>query len=347
MVLGGVLVKYKDGAVCEFCKVVLKEEEEGSIVVCPVCGAPYHKSCYSESGKCVYEEVHGTDKDYYNLKKSKTCTTAEKYKAYEAICCKYCFCENSRKDDFCKNCGGNLKKDKGDSKGFSFHIGSLGKEEFARRMLSKIKLMDGADLNEEIDGVLLKDLAKFTCINSAYYVDAFRRVRNERRGKFNFCAFWFPAAWFLYRKQYKIGTALLVISSFVSVMVTFVKSRYMLGVLKVLFGEGVSLNFNVRNYSEVLANLSRLTLLQKVILFVPSVCEILTIIVMFASGILANKLYLKHCVSKIESLKKLENFSNEDYGALLLKEGGVNTKALSLAFVCYLISQYLPGFFIK
>ena len=30
------------------------------IVVCPDCGAPYHRACYEKQGGCVYADKHGT-----------------------------------------------------------------------------------------------------------------------------------------------------------------------------------------------------------------------------------------------------------------------------------------------
>ena len=47
------------GLECPVCKNTFKEADD--IVVCPECGAPYHRTCYQKEGHCIYEDKHGTD----------------------------------------------------------------------------------------------------------------------------------------------------------------------------------------------------------------------------------------------------------------------------------------------
>ncbi|MBQ2799672.1 MAG: hypothetical protein IJF09_09825, partial [Ruminiclostridium sp.] len=42
---------------CPICGVAFKEADD--VVVCPDCGAPYHRACYKEQGDCSYSDKHG------------------------------------------------------------------------------------------------------------------------------------------------------------------------------------------------------------------------------------------------------------------------------------------------
>ena len=47
------------GCNCVACRQPLKPEDD--IVVCPDCGAPYHRACYEKLGHCQFEAQHGPD----------------------------------------------------------------------------------------------------------------------------------------------------------------------------------------------------------------------------------------------------------------------------------------------
>ena len=46
------------GCPCSVCGKALTDTDD--IVVCPDCGAPYHRACYEKQGGCVYADKHGT-----------------------------------------------------------------------------------------------------------------------------------------------------------------------------------------------------------------------------------------------------------------------------------------------
>ena len=45
------------GCPCSVCGKALTDGDD--IVVCPDCGAPYHRACYEKQGACVYAAKHG------------------------------------------------------------------------------------------------------------------------------------------------------------------------------------------------------------------------------------------------------------------------------------------------
>ena len=351
-------LQYDKNTVCEICKKVLVEKDtesnDNGTVVCPICGAPYHKSCYKKSSGCVYEGKHGTELDYFHVKKSSREDATEKsdIKRKSGIICRNCLYVNPRHEDFCKNCGALLDKSSGKIiKVINFRFGDTDKDNLSREILSQINSIPEEDLKKEIEGVTLSDLAKFTFVNNEYYTNVFKKINKKKKSKFNFCAFWFPAAWFLYRKQYKIGISLLILSFVVSLVTAFVKFKYLGNIMKVILGDNAvyTLNhFSVFNHLSAYNNFSKLSLFEQFLFFVPNICEILTILVMILSGLFANRIYLRHCIKKIKDIKNNVRTSIDfNYEKALLKEGGVDTKAVPLAFLCYIVSQYLPLLFMK
>ena len=44
------------GKTCPVCSQNFHEGDD--VVVCPKCGAPYHRDCYKQNGKCIFPELH-------------------------------------------------------------------------------------------------------------------------------------------------------------------------------------------------------------------------------------------------------------------------------------------------
>ncbi len=51
-------MKHIENAPCEYCKEILKAGDD--IVVCPECGSPYHRSCFTKARACIHTAEHGT-----------------------------------------------------------------------------------------------------------------------------------------------------------------------------------------------------------------------------------------------------------------------------------------------
>ena len=45
-----------EGCECPICKKTIVSGDD--LVVCPECGAPYHRECYVKHGACLYEDRH-------------------------------------------------------------------------------------------------------------------------------------------------------------------------------------------------------------------------------------------------------------------------------------------------
>ena len=44
------------GIKCPVCEKTFTKQDD--VVVCPECGAPYHRECYQKEGHCIFEEKH-------------------------------------------------------------------------------------------------------------------------------------------------------------------------------------------------------------------------------------------------------------------------------------------------
>lgn len=55
--------------VCQVCKKPFVQGDD--IVICPSCGAPYHRECYKKEGHCVYDAKHAQGFEYHPAGASK------------------------------------------------------------------------------------------------------------------------------------------------------------------------------------------------------------------------------------------------------------------------------------
>lgn len=61
------------------CPVCDKPFQPGDdIVVCPQCGAPYHRECYQQEGKCKFDDLHAEEKPGSRRLLPSTLTPAQK-----------------------------------------------------------------------------------------------------------------------------------------------------------------------------------------------------------------------------------------------------------------------------
>lgn len=311
---------------CVVCNQVFKDQDD--IVVCPECGAPYHRKCYEINNKCIYEEVHGTDKCYHSDE-----LNSEENISGEIICPR-CNEKNPKNANFCSKCG--------------FILNDINTQNMYNQIKDEIPAMfdpmGGVNPEENMDGVLAGDVAKFVSSNTPYYMSNFEKIKDKKRSRFNFSAFLFSGAWFLYRKQYKIGIILTSIIFLMMISSLFFDYFYSTPILNEVFNAaGVSIvsDFNSANYSKIYLEVSKLTADKKLLLFIPSIIKFIDFLIMIISGIFANKIYYKHCIKKIKDIK--QSSTENDYNEKIQKAGGVNLRLMWILFICYMIINFLPN----
>ena len=89
------MMDYK-GCKCASCHKVLKEGDD--IVICPECGAPYHRECYAAEGRCVFSAKHGKGFEYVPPE-AKPDVNAN------GPICPVCHAQNPPDTLFCERCG--------------------------------------------------------------------------------------------------------------------------------------------------------------------------------------------------------------------------------------------------
>jgi len=313
------MVDFKD-KICPVCNKSFIDGDD--IVVCPKCGTPYHRDCYSVDNKCVCESRHNlnkNEKSYENInsendfenEESPNTDNPDKFKKQaenEKICSK-CKHHNPSDASFCNNCGVPLKN--------SQDIFEDVPPEIKESIPILFDPMGGIDPEEKVDDVKFGDLAKFVKSNTPYYMNVFKRIKDDNKCKFNFSAFLFNGAWFLFRKQYKVGIPLTILHFVILSYTSLI--QYTQDASKAL-----------TSFTGILEGLS-----------------LLQFIVMLICGFFANRLYFKFCVDQVKSIKEdCDQNKNLDYNKQILTQGGTNARIVFLLFLLsLLVSQYLPSFF--
>lgn len=157
--------------ICPVCKKNFNDGDD--VVVCPECGTPHHRECYSKNGKCFNEAAHGTD----NL----VIETSESSQKGE---------NNS---EAAKDLNGNT--------------------EFFKNLEQIPEIIKAGPAQNALIGgkhAYLFEIAVDK--NREYYIPRFMLMDNIKKGfSWNFFAFLTPLAWTLYRKMYKFSALVLAI----------------------------------------------------------------------------------------------------------------------------------------
>ncbi len=324
---------------CPVCSKVFHEGDD--VVVCPKCGAPYHRECYKEKGKCIFVDLHQSKQSWQEVY-DKTPPKTEKEE--EMTACPTCGEKNPKNALICQKCGNFLS---GSHVRFPFDENEKG-EGFSPENLPEgwmfagnpfalfIDPMGGVAKDEDFDGVSGSELARYVKTNTPYYMPVFKKIKDTRKGRFNFAAFFFFGGWYLYRKQYWKG-AILSLFYFALVLVSyFVTNHYAADLWKEAYdavtASGVSYPQWMEIFSWALAHRSSTEL---ALMYLPYLLNLLQFVVQLFCGFLANRSYFRHSLKTIRKLKQVKNSEN------LMKEisenGGVNTPLAWSMMVCYLI----------
>lgn len=293
------------GQPCTSCRSVIKEDED--IVVCPVCGSPYHRDCYVAEGKCVREDLHASGKSWtpekiqvhvYRELGEEGAESAETASENTKRICKICGYENSGDSVFCTRCGTpvNMEKATGDR---------------AQSFPPFIAFRNPAESDEDVDGNSISDYTRYIGSNFLYYLPKFLRFgKNGPKSSFNFWAFFFPNFYFIFRKMYGIGIAALILTAAMSIpgtLITLAQYGY------ITAAWALSDNFILLN----------------------NVLALLSYVISFVCGIFGNWFYYKKAKKDVEKIKDQYEGVADRNQALNIK-GGTSLMALGFAFLCEL-----------
>ena len=341
------------GLKCPVCNQEFQPDDD--IVVCPECGAPYHRACYKKNGACVYADKHGMDEAWQPPKKEPDPNQS----AAETSRCPRCGKENPKGTLFCENCGcplmpGVTPGAVPPGRGAPPH--AAGQQTTPPQYnpsqpggIPPIPIifdpLGGVNPNDEIDGVQAGEIAKLVQANTQYYLPVFSNYKRFKKRRFNFSAFLFSGGWMLYRKQYKKGIlftaimlALYLISNIVMVNFSYPIAEQMMQAAGI---SSSTVYFASDQILQLYDAFVQLPFGQALLFSLPSIIMLVQFVLMIIVGLNANKWYLKHCVEKVKEIHA-GNPDDSQTSMLLQNQGGVNTSLAICLFICYMILVYLP-----
>ena len=189
-----------EGQKCPVCGAYLFDNDD--VVFCPDCGAPHHRDCYAALGHCAYKDNHGTPEGYKkpeteplqnNTQKNEEPKSA--YRNARIRPCRFCGGEIPEGQNICPSCGRPQMGTAYTPFGSPIMLDPLG----------------GVHPDEMIDDVPAKEVANYVAVNTQRYLPRFKAMNDKGKKSWNWAAFLFPNAWFLYRKMYLVGVLFLIL----------------------------------------------------------------------------------------------------------------------------------------
>lgn len=197
------------GCPCEGCGKPLTLRDD--IVVCPDCGAPYHRDCYEKLGRCVHSAAHAAGYEWkFPYQESELCT------------CPACGERTLRSEEHCRCCGAVLppegaeepadrSEDPGEG---SFDYSSFYRQfqETGTPSADPMKQAYEAAFGKEeaMDGIPCADWASYIGPASPAYMNTYCRMQlAHSKVSMSFSALLFGPFYFFYRKAWKPAFAFL------------------------------------------------------------------------------------------------------------------------------------------
>lgn len=310
------------GCQCPVCHRIFKEEDV--LVVCPDCGAPYHRACYEQQGQCSYSAMHGAAFEWQPPKAA----------AEREIACANCGAMNDAKNSYCKSCGAPMPAKGGepqysatenrerthsrrpdendprrnnDRQGFDY-------EEIYHARQAGSATPPSVDPNETMEGIPAAEWASYIGPSSWSYLHVFKQMELlQKKVSPSFSALLFGPYYFFYRKAWK--PALIVFAATVVLNIP----AYLW--LMVLTGSSLASGFDQGVVTNLLYGASVLSLILRVL-----------------CGLFGFYFYKKDSARRIRKIRT--QFDDPQKRAFVLSaQGGTSILAVVLAFgAMYLIS---------
>ena len=205
------MTKYQ-GCNCPICQKTFTKDDD--IVVCPECGAPYHRACWKEHGGCVFADRHAEGFEYRHPDEGpRPLDSNGTVRSNEELACPMCGAKNPDSNIFCESCGAPMH-------GMSVNPPSPFDEPSPRfDNNSKESFASvGISPEREFDGIKASDWATYLGRNAPYYLMVFQRMDQSKRKIFpSLSGFLIGPLFLLYRKVWSWGIASAALSLLCSV----------------------------------------------------------------------------------------------------------------------------------
>ncbi len=317
---------------CPVCGKQFSENDD--IVVCPICGSPHHRECYKTNGECANKEWHAENK-VFNFEEeqdkikeknveNEIDDSKQKNDDTEMICPR-CGEKNPSDFVFCSRCGAPI------SSGFTGKQNNGDRPQFTAPPFGAFVVAQ--DPNEDIGGVSAWKLSATVRENQHRFLSQFKfMTKQNRKTSFNIPAFLFGPYYFLYRKMYGLGVALLIVTAILDI-------------------PSLIMNFTNEALSEALGTTVTVALdLNKTqtlyLSYAFLVSNVISTVIKFLCGFFANWLYFKKC-KKICSEIDEKGVSQDEFKSIANKKGGVNRVLIITMFILIYLVAFSFTFFIS
>lgn len=299
------------------------------VVVCPDCGTPHHRACWTEHGGCANAGQHESGFVWQPGHADSTAQEPREEHAeeYGTVRCPRCGEECEPDALVCPVCGKQLGV--AANSRFDFN------DEFFLRGVD-------ADPDADLDGFSVREASMFVQFRAKDYVRKFTRMKNGRKAGWNWAALFFAPYWFFYRKIYKAGLlfmgVLLVLSLFMAVPLQKAQDQmYKTLDAYITLDENLSFPDQLAAATDAFNKLEsaaqqkivsamernmRVTLLYAGVLFVPNI----------AAAILADFFYKKKIAKDVQSLREFSK-NAQTFRMLTLRRGGVSVLGLAASYM--------------
>lgn len=303
------------GCPCEGCGEPLTLKDD--IVVCPDCGAPYHRTCYEKLGRCIHSPAHATGYEWHFP-----------YQDAELRTCPSCGERTLRSEETCRCCGAALPPESAEQpndraaasaeQNRDFDYSRMYRDEMYRNFTEKVvdpvhrNVRAAFGKDELIDGVPYQDWVDFIGTAAPVYLNDYSQMQlRHSKISMSFSALLFGPFYFFYRKAWKpafgflAAELLLFIPTLISMMQT--------------------------TGSPLTAGISASTLV-----VLSRVMSLLSFALMLVRGLYGKWLYRRSAAARIRRIRA-EFPDPEQRRAVLNAQGGVSFAACIGAFILLML----------
>ena len=295
------------GNKCPVCSERFTQSDD--IVVCPDCGAPHHRACWSNEGHCANQDAHASGEVW------RPETEPMNSDPFEKLKCTRCGTVNPAQGLFCEVCGtplsGETKRDPQPSHNPNMPFPN------AMPYNPFINPLAGLDAEEEIGGVTVKELAIYLGESTHYFLPQFKRMERGSKLTWNWAGFFFGYIYLAYRKLNVLAISLFALILFLSIPSLLLNMN------------DIVAQFNMVILSDaVVARLGNFYL----------ITSFLTMVIRFLSGSFFNAIYKYFTIAKIKDIR--QNFGETPkYHEELAKGGGVSRRGVLLILLLTFITS--------
>ena len=320
------MFKYK-GIDCPYCHKEFQPTDE--IVICPDCGAPYHKECVRQSGGCVLTDLHEKGEMWEAPKRP---TSEDYYDGMAERRCSRCGTINPPDRLFCEVCGEQLTPGDGESCQTSpgwQNADNAGQQQppFYQMPYNPYTTpFGGLNADEEINEVPVRDLAIYVRENSHFFLPKFKEffTKNKILG-WNWSAFLLDFYYLMYRKMWGLGILVLALSLLLSAPSTLLSLESMMYMIDENASILATMNINV----------DKLVMLSNFFSF-------LSLVLKFGLASIFNRLYARKAMRDVKKLRS-EKANAPEYTTLLAEKGGTSKLAVIISIAATMVLSMITS----